>query len=405
MNNLRETFWILTCRAATRSIINNCWTCKRYRVKRVEAVTGSLPYERVKEANIFEITGVDYIGPLFLKKSQKAWICLFTCAVYRAIHLELTTSLSTEAFIQVLRRFIVRRGKPSIIYSDNGTNFVGTRNLLQKIDWGEIKRFGTSQKIVWRLNPPSAPWWGRWWERLVRMIKDILKRTLKKACLFYEEMNTILCDIEVFINSRPLTYLAEDPTHLQPLTPMTFLQEIPRGDVSELDKIDINLNKRMRYCQSLRKELRKRFRSEYLGQLTRRKTKGRDISMKVGDIVLVGQNNRKRPNWPLARIIKTYPGKDGVVRVAKVKTASGELVRPIQRLYPSETSEAAETSRDEANQPEEISEAAEASRDEENQTEEDQSEEGERRASSLTEPNVTQTRSGRYVKKLDRFDY
>lgn len=114
----------------------------------------------MKEANIFEVIGIDYIGPLFLKNNQKAWICLFTCAVYRAIHLELTTSLTTEAFLQVLRRFIARRGKPSIVYTDNGTNFVETRNLLRKINWEKVKQFSTSQKIDWRLNPPTAAWWG-----------------------------------------------------------------------------------------------------------------------------------------------------------------------------------------------------------------------------------------------------
>lgn len=212
MSELRETFWIIACRAAVRSMINKCITCKRYKATRAEAVTGDLPKERVKEANVFEIIGIDYMGPLFLRGAQKAWICLFTCAVYRAIHLEVTTSLSTEAFLQAFRRFIARRGRPLIVYTDNGKNFVGARNLLRKIDWNKIKRISAAQKIDWHLNPPSAPWWGGWWERLVRITKDLLKKTLKKACLSYEELSTILCDCEAIINSRPLGYLADDPT-------------------------------------------------------------------------------------------------------------------------------------------------------------------------------------------------
>ncbi|XP_018395064.1 PREDICTED: uncharacterized protein LOC108773670 [Cyphomyrmex costatus] len=339
MSNLRETFWIRSCRMAVRSVINSCWTCKRHRAKRADAIPGCLPQERIKEAKVFEITGIDYIGPLFIRKNQKAWICLFTCAVYRAVHLELTTSLSTEAFLQVFRRFIARRGKPSIIYTDNGTNFVGTRNLLKKIDWEKIKQFSSCQKISWRLNPPTAAWWGGWWERLVRIVKDLLKRTLKKACLYYEELNTVLCDVEAVINSRPLTYLAEDTTQLKPLTPAMFLQEVTQNNVSDLDKIEVNLNRRMRYCQSLRDELRRRFRSEYLGQLAERKIRGHNVPLKVGDIVLIGSNNRKRLDWPLARITEVYPGKDNIIRVAKVKTTTGELVRPIQHLYPLEMAE------------------------------------------------------------------
>lgn len=70
----------------------------------------------------------------FFAGGNKAYICLFTCAIYRVVHLELTTSLSTKGFLEALRRFIARRGSPSIIYSDNG-NFVGTSNLLRGINF------------------------------------------------------------------------------------------------------------------------------------------------------------------------------------------------------------------------------------------------------------------------------
>ena len=81
---------------------------------------------------------MDLAGPLFLKDKSKAWIVLYTCAVYRAVHLELVQSLTTEAFLQAFRRFIARRGKPKIVYSDNGTNFVRTDNLMKKLDWIKV---------------------------------------------------------------------------------------------------------------------------------------------------------------------------------------------------------------------------------------------------------------------------
>ncbi|XP_011860462.1 PREDICTED: uncharacterized protein LOC105557751 [Vollenhovia emeryi] len=385
MSNLRETFWILSGRVAVRSVINRCSVCKRHNVKKLVATSGDLPTERVKDARVFQVTGIDYMGPLFLRKSQKAWICLFTCAVYRTIHLELATSLSTEAFLQVLRRFIARRGRPSIIYTDNGTNFVGARNLLHKIDWNKVQQFSSAQQIEWRLNPPSAAWWGGWWERLVKIVKDLLKRTLKKACLSYEEMSTILCDCEAIVNSRPLTYLAEDPTQLIPLTPMMFLLETSQNETPDLDKLEVNLNKRMRYRQSLRNDLRKRFRSEYLGQLSRRKVKGSRISVKEGDIVLLGQDNLKRLDWPLARVIKVFPGRDGVTRVVRVKTAMGELVRPIQRLYPLEMSST-------------TMEATERLIDETDQTKEENG-----RVIPQDTSTQTRTRSGRLVRTPDRY--
>lgn len=172
----------------------------------------------------------------------------------------------------------------------------------------------------------------------MKIVKDLLKRTLKKACLSYEEMNTILCDCEAIVNSRPLTYLAEDSTQLKSLTPMMFLQEVSQYEVPDLDEMEINLNKRMRYRQNLRDNLRKRFRAEYLGQLVRCKNKDTCTSLTEGHIVLLGQDNLKRLELPLAQVIKIFPGRDGVVRVAKVKTATGELTRPVQRLYPLESS-------------------------------------------------------------------
>jgi len=91
--------------------------------------------------------GVDLAGPLFLKDGSKVWIVLFTCAVYRAVHLELVKSLSTEAFLYSLRRFISRRGRPNTIYSDNGTNFHGSDNLFKKLNWEEMENFSGIKRI------------------------------------------------------------------------------------------------------------------------------------------------------------------------------------------------------------------------------------------------------------------
>ncbi|GIY14937.1 reverse transcriptase [Caerostris darwini] len=121
-----------------------------------------LPLVRVRESAIFEITGIDLCGPLLLKPRGKAWIVLFTCAVYRAVHLEPLTSLSTESFMQALRRFIARRGRPSTVYTDNATNFRGTDNALKKIDWQKISE-NECYPIKWKFNPPTAAWWGGGW--------------------------------------------------------------------------------------------------------------------------------------------------------------------------------------------------------------------------------------------------
>lgn len=178
MNVLRERYWILRGRETIRSVLNKCVSCGRHDAKPLESVPVPLPLNRVKDASVFEVVGVDFAGPIYLKGDQKAWICLFTCAVYRAIHLELVTSLSTASFLMALRRHIARRGRPSIIYSDNGTNFVGTANLLRNVDFAKLSKIMSTERIEWKFNPPTAAWWGGFWERLIGVLKRLLRRTL-----------------------------------------------------------------------------------------------------------------------------------------------------------------------------------------------------------------------------------
>lgn len=301
-----------------------------------------LPPDRIRDAIAFEVTGIDMAGPVFLKDNQKAWICLFTCAIYRAVHLDLVTSLSTSGFLQVFRRFVARRGRPRVVYTDNGTNFRGAENIFANIDWNEVTRYGTEQRICWRFNPPSAPWWGGWWERLIGILKVLLRKVLGRARLSGEEFYTTLCDCESVINSRPLTYVSNDASELIPLTPVMFLRELAGSGVPDCDFADsVALNRRVKYVQRLREDLRKRFRTEYLGQLRQKflNISSRDIN--VGEIVLIGNDHSKRLEWPLGKVVEVMRGHDGKIRLVRLKTQHGLLLRPIQRLYPMEaTSEA-----------------------------------------------------------------
>ncbi|GBM13377.1 hypothetical protein AVEN_45202-1 [Araneus ventricosus] len=145
---LRENYWILKSRRTIKKIIRTCIICQGFSVKQPEIPEGTPPEDRV--------IGMDVAGPLIIKENKKVWILIITCAVYRAVHLELLMSLSTDNFILALRRFIARRGRPSIIYSDNGTNFIGMDNSLKTIN---LRRLETSfTPITWKLIPPAAPW-------------------------------------------------------------------------------------------------------------------------------------------------------------------------------------------------------------------------------------------------------
>ncbi|GBM57012.1 hypothetical protein AVEN_146040-1 [Araneus ventricosus] len=111
--------------------------CKRYKAKPLTVESCPLPEDRVSDKVAFEVTGVDLAVPLFLKGGSKVSIVLFTCAMYRAVHLELVASLTTDSFLMAFRRFIAKRGRPRTVYSDNGTNFRGAYNELSTLEWGK----------------------------------------------------------------------------------------------------------------------------------------------------------------------------------------------------------------------------------------------------------------------------
>ncbi|GFT20836.1 integrase catalytic domain-containing protein [Trichonephila clavipes] len=306
-------------------------------MKSLSSGPSPLPPDRVNDCAIFEVVGIDLAGPLFLKTGEKVWITLFTCAVYRALHLELVNALSSDAFLLALRRFIARRGRPRIIYCDNGTNFRGAFNDLAKLDWHKISRETSTQKIVWKFIPPTAAWWGGWWERLVRIIKELLRRSLGKSILSYEELSTVICECEFLINSRPLTYISENPQELIPLTPAMFLIENRCSDTTDIDELNsTDLRKRMKYRIKLLSDLRQRFRKEYLSELIQKQNDNRVREPRIGEMVLIGNDNKKRLSWPIAKIIELIPGRDGEIRTVRLKTQHGTVIRPVQRIFPLE---------------------------------------------------------------------
>ena len=333
---LREKYWILRCRQSVKKVLAKCVTCKRHHGKNATVAEGVLPENRIKVSAPFEIAGMDLAGPLTTREGHKNWIVLYTCAVFRAVHLDVVQSLTTEALSRSMRRFIARRGRPKTMYSDRGTNIVGMVNSLNKVNWTTLE---SEFKIEWNFIPPTAPWWGGWWERLVRVTKDLLKKTLGSACITVDELQTLLCEVEATINNRPLTYLSEDPNELAVLTPSLFLQ--PQAEIITTDFDEADLGKRAQYLCRLRAELKKRFLEEYIAFLNNKCKNVKTKLIKVGDLVLIGDAG-KRIQWPLGRVVQVFQSRDGKERVAKLKTKFGEITRPYQRLYPLELSYTAE---------------------------------------------------------------
>jgi len=222
--------------------------CRRHEGKPYKAEPPSdMPEFRFKEGQPFASTGVDFAGPLYAKtvfgkemQVNKVYICLFTCGSTRAVHIELTPNLTTHAFIRCLRRFVARSGIPELLISDNAKTFKAVAAQLTKIfNDPDVTSFLLERKIQWRFNLEKAPWWGEFFERMIKCTKRCLKKTLGNTRLTYEERMTVLPEIECNLNSRPLTYLYPDdlaePLTLSHLMSGRRLPSLPDVTLSRVD--------------------------------------------------------------------------------------------------------------------------------------------------------------------------
>ena len=347
LHSLREKYWPISGKRQVRKVLRTCLRCFKVNPVSNLQLMGNLPKDRVTAARPFIHCGVDYAGPLLLKEGSgrgkrtvKAYICLFICLATKAVHLELVGALSTDFFLNALKRFISRRGHVSDFYSDNGTNFVGAQrelsNLLKNTKFHDtIKLYCTELKINWHFIPPAAPHQGGLWESNIKLVKSQLKRTIGEAKLTFEEMYTLLTRIEACINSRPISPLSEDPQDLSPLTPSHFLI----GDLLiapiEVDVTNIKINRlsRWQYVEQLRQQFWNRWHRDYLNNLPQRsKWKKQSANIKIGDLVLVRNDTLPPLQWPLGRVHEVHPGADGVVRVVTVKTKNGLCKRPLNKI-------------------------------------------------------------------------
>ena len=346
---LRTQNWIVKVKNLVRKVVRNCKTCILHRKETKHQLMSDLPPERVTISRPFTVTGVDFCGPFDIKSyagrgctTTKGYVCLFICFSTKAIHLEATSDLSTVTFLEAFSRFVSRRGCPSMIYSDNGTNFVGASRELKK----EFRKFMetakettevkyTDRQLRWKFIPPGSPHMGGLWEAGVKSFKTHLRKILGDTKQTYEEFATLIYRIEACLNSRPLSPQSTDPGDLTVLTPGHFLIGGPLNSLCESveSATQVSLVNRWRKTKAMYQEFCRRWKTEYLSELQRRyKWQRPALDVQVNDLVVIKNEDVPPNEWRLGRVTEVHKGRDGRVRIATIRTARGLTTRSVTKL-------------------------------------------------------------------------
>ncbi|KAL0893119.1 hypothetical protein ABMA27_014752 [Loxostege sticticalis] len=344
LSAINQKFWIVHGINEVKKVIYKCIICFKLKAQTAKQLMGSLPHDRVNFSRPFQKIGLDFAGPIMIKQSRirksletKAYVCVFVCFATKAIHLELASDLRTATFLACFKRFISRRGLPTDVYSDNASTFKCASSQLTelyklqncKTHQKEVHDFSSQQGINFHFLPCYSPIFAGLAEAGVKSMKFHLKRVVQKSLLTYEEMNTVLCQIEAILNSRPLMPLSNDKTDFACLTPGHFLIGSALNTYPEQDVQDLrNKLQFWKVCIQIRNSFWKVWNKQYLNILqTRNKWTNVHPNLNVDSLVILKEDNTAPMFWPMARITNVFPGSDNKVRVVEVQTANGHKHR------------------------------------------------------------------------------
>ena len=326
----RQLWWIVSASKLAKRILRNCAWCKRKDLKIVGADAAPLNWTRIGETHdfrAFQHVGIDMAGPFETKAGpgkprHKRWLIIFSCCVTRAVNVEMVYDASGKSCSMALERHCSVYGLPLTISSDNGGNLVRTRKQVEEIwrVWSDNSSFWEQRfpQIRWWLNPPYTPRWGGHFEIAVKAVKNAMEKVVQwpHVLLNDEELQTLVKEVGLLLNLRPLVEPSPDLHDGPPLRPCDFLLTgNPIMGLPPVEERYYSFRERRDELDKALVEVRKGFQEEYLTGLNRvRRNVKNSTRVEIGDIVYVTNPPVSGRDLPLGYVRSLRRGIDQEVK-------------------------------------------------------------------------------------------
>ena len=317
LTEIQNKFHILGGRTSVDYVINRCLTCQRLQKLPGIVSEGQLPVEKLTTVCPFQSTGLDLLGPFHVRHAgrgtKKRWALIATCMTTRAVCLFGIPDLTSSAIINALIKFNAQCPMVKKIFSDQGSNFKGAdremREALEKLDKDKIISDSSNMGIEWVFGPANDGAAGGSWERLIGMIKKLLRATIGTHNMQIDDFDALLAAAAAVMNRRPLTRVSAKPGEEMVLSPAHFL--FPYKFSNALPNIlppptetPKHLTTGWKSVQVLLDDYWKRFQQEYLGSFLRRQISNREEKINLGELVLMVDSQEPREYWRIMKVVE-----------------------------------------------------------------------------------------------------
>lgn len=318
---LQNKFWIPQARRLIRRIKSQCVTCRKLERRIIGQSMGPVPKERLKPSPPFYHAALDLFGPLLIKDTvkgrckKKVYGVMINCLSSRASYVDLIEGYDADSFITTLRRFTALRGFPRSIYSDCGTQL--------KLASKELTQFGLNGGMEWNFTKSAdAPWENGCSEALVKLVKKTIARVIGNATLTFGELQTVMFEIANILNERPIG-MKNGSSAVQGsyLCPNDLI--LGRASVKAPEGIfthNVSTKSRQNFINDIVKSFWKKWMIHYFPTLIiQQKWHCEKRNLRVGDVVIVQDQNTIKGTWKLAEVCSIIPSSDGKVRDVEIR--------------------------------------------------------------------------------------